>query len=43
MADIRKPAPPGYRWIFRPYFRHWRSRKLVYRHDGKMFSFLVRG
>ena len=38
----RKPAPRGYKWVFCPYFIHWRSKKRVYRKDGGMFCFLVR-
>jgi len=37
-----KPAPRGYRWVFTPYFIHWRSKKRVYRKNGGMFCFLVR-
>lgn len=36
------PAPPGYRWVFTPYFRHYRTGQLVYRKDGKCFCFLVK-
>ncbi len=36
------PAPPGYRWIFRPWFRHWRTGKKVYPKRAKVFAFLVR-
>jgi hypothetical protein len=35
------PAPKGKRWVFTPYFTHWRSKKRVYRKDGGMFAFLV--
>jgi hypothetical protein len=35
-------APPGYRWIYTPYFRHWRTGRRVYRKNGGMFRFLVR-
>lgn len=46
MGDNRekKEAPPGYRWVFVPEFRHWRSGKIIrakdYGHEA--FSFLVR-
>ncbi|MEM7755667.1 MAG: hypothetical protein AAF297_08535 [Planctomycetota bacterium] len=36
------PAPPGYRWIFCRYFRHWRSGKKVYPKKSRYFRFLVR-
>ena len=42
MPSVPFPAPPGYKWIFRPYFRHWRSGKLVYPKKGRYFRFLVR-
>jgi len=45
MADkVYRPAPPGYRWIFVPYFRHWRSKKLLFAADygREAWCFLVR-
>ncbi|MEI9954499.1 MAG: hypothetical protein WDO74_37415 [Pseudomonadota bacterium] len=44
MAKPRKPAPPGFRWIFTPFFRHWRSGKLLYAVDYGLeaWCFLVR-
>ena len=36
------PAPPGRRWIFVKYFKHWRSGKLVYPKTAECFCFLVR-
>lgn len=34
-------APRGKRWVFTPYFIHWRSKQKVYRKDGGVFAFLV--
>ncbi len=45
MADSpkpRKPAPPGFRWVFRKRVKHWRSLKMMERKDGGYFAFLVR-
>lgn len=28
-TSTRKPAPPGFRWIFVPEYRHWRSKKIM--------------
>jgi hypothetical protein len=44
MATAKRPAPPGYRWVFVPYFRHWRSGKLLYAADYgyEAWCFLVR-
>lgn len=39
--DNNPPAPPGKRWIYVRCFRHWRSKKLVYRLNGGYFRFLV--
>jgi hypothetical protein len=39
---VHKPAPRGFRWVFTPYFIHWRSKKRVYRKNGGMFAFLVK-
>jgi hypothetical protein len=38
----RRKAPLGWKWIFPLEFRHWRSKKMVRRKDGKRFAFLVR-
>ena len=38
----RRPAPPGYKWVFTREFRHWRSGKMVRRKNGGFFAFLVR-
>lgn len=37
-------APPGSRWICVPYFRHWRSGKLIVaaNYGKEAFCFLVR-
>jgi hypothetical protein len=43
MAMVNASAPAGFRWVFAKCFKHWRSGKLVYRKDGGMFRFLVRG
>ena len=38
-----EPKPrPGWRVIFCMSFIHWRSKKRVYRKDGKPFCFFVR-
>lgn len=39
-----RPAPPGYRWIFVRWFRHWRSGKILYAEDYGLeaWCFLVR-
>ena len=42
MKDDPFKAPPGYRWIFCPHIRHWRSGKIVYPKKGRFFRFLVR-
>jgi hypothetical protein len=44
MKTKRKPAPPGYRWIFVPEFRHWRSKKILRAADYgyEAWCFLVR-
>jgi hypothetical protein len=36
------PAPPGYKWVFTPYFVHYRTGKKVYPKKAKAFRFLVR-
>lgn len=38
----RRPAPPGYRWIFVKCFKHYRTGKLVYPKNSDCFCFLVR-
>lgn len=38
----RRPAPRGFRWVFTPSFRHWRTGKTVYPKTAKYFCFLVR-
>jgi hypothetical protein len=35
-------APPGWHWIFRPWFRHWRTGAIVRRPNGRPFAFLVK-
>lgn len=37
------PAPPGKRWVFRPWYRHWRSGKIIRACDygRKAWAFLV--
>lgn len=42
MTHHRKPAPPGYRWVYCKSFKHWRTGKPVYRRNGGSFAFLVR-
>lgn len=42
MATPPFKAPPGYRWIFCPHFRHWRTGQLVYPKRATCFCFLVR-
>lgn len=39
-----RPAPPGFRWICVPQFKHWRSQKIIKASDygRKAFCFLVR-
>ena len=37
-----EPAPPGYRWVYVPHFRHYRTGKLVFPKNGKCFRFLVK-
>ena len=27
------PAPPGFRWVFTPYFWHWRAKRYLYAKD----------
>lgn len=41
---IRRPAPPGFRWVFPKKFRHWRSGRDLYAADYGYDSwcFLVR-
>lgn len=38
------PAPPGFRWIYTPTFRHWRSGKILRAADYgyTAWRFLVR-
>ena len=36
------PPPPGYRWVFTPYYRHHRMRQLVYPKKARFFCFLVK-
>ena len=33
MGQPLKPAPPGYRWIYTPHFRHRQSGKLIRTND----------
>lgn len=42
MNHVPFPAPPGFRWVFCPSFRHWRSGKIVYPKRARYFRFLVR-
>ncbi len=35
-------APKGFRWVFCPYFVHYRTGKKVYPKKSKYFAFLVR-
>ncbi len=42
MSGKRRPAPPGYRWVFCTSFVHYITKKRVFRKDGKRFHFLVR-
>ena len=35
-------APAGYQWVYCKSFKHWRTKKDVYRKDGGFFRFLVR-
>jgi hypothetical protein len=39
-----RPAPPAFRWIYVPQFRHWRSGKIIRAVDYgyEAFCFLVR-
>lgn len=37
-----KPAPPGYKWIFRPYFVHPKTGNRVYPKKGRVFPLLVK-
>lgn len=36
------PAPIGFRWVFCPRVRHWRSGQWIYPKKAKVFMFLVR-
>ena len=36
------PAPAGYRWVFVPYYVHYRTGKRVYPRKAKCFKFLVK-
>lgn len=40
----RKPAPYGFKWIFIPEYRHYRSKRIIRAVDygKKAFCFLVR-
>lgn len=38
----RKAPPSGYRWIYRKSFRHYITKKDVFRKDGGYFCFLVK-
>jgi hypothetical protein len=42
MATPPFPAPPGRRWVFAPWFVHYRTGKRVYPKTAKCFCFLVR-
>lgn len=42
MIALEYPAPPGFRWVFVRCFRHYISKKLVYRKNGGYFRFLAR-
>lgn len=45
MSNGKKPSkkpPPGYRWIFCKSFKHWRTKKDVFRKNGGFFRFLVK-
>lgn len=42
MAKYPFEPPPGKKWVFTPYFIHWRSKQKVYRKNGGFFCFLVR-
>jgi len=35
-------APPGFRWVYCRYFRHYITKKLVYPKKSEFFRFLVR-
>lgn len=39
-----KPAPKGYRWVYRRYFRHYRTGKLMEakKYGYEAWAFLVR-
>jgi len=41
---VRKPAPRGYRWVFVPKFKHYRTGKVLWAKDygRKTWCFLVR-
>jgi hypothetical protein len=41
---VRKAPPKGYRWVFTPRFKHWRSHKMIEAKDYGLdsFCFLVR-
>jgi hypothetical protein len=36
------PAPPGFHWICQYEIRHWRSKQMMRRKDGKPFRILCR-
>lgn len=44
MASVPFAAPPGWVWIFRPRFWHWRAKRFLYaEHYGlKAWCFLVK-
>jgi hypothetical protein len=44
MATAPFPAPAGFRWVFTPYFWHWRAKRFLYARDynRRAWCFLVR-
>jgi len=37
----KKPPPPGFKWIFRPYRLNPKTGRLEYPHNGRVFRMLV--
>lgn len=37
-----KPAPPGFRWVYCPFYVHYITKQRVYPKKSRFFRFLVR-
>lgn len=42
MSRKLKAAPRGKKWVYVPYFTHWKTGKRVYPRNAKVFRFLVK-